>query len=89
MKTTIIAILLASVQIMPAATTDPAETPVYIGPKTGNHEKDTVAFRRSGDESRLLAFIGPARQVGTDTGEPEKDTWGYQPLVVETIAKAN
>ena len=88
MKTILIAILIASVQILPAAAADPAATPAYIGPQTGNPEKDTVAFRRSGDDSTRLAFIGPAQQVGTESGEPEKDTWGYQTLVVETVARA-
>ena len=88
MKSTLVAGLLATVQIAPAALADSTEKPDYVGVQTGNPETDTFALRPSDHGGKRLAFIGPAHQVGTTTGDLEKDTWGFEPVLVEKVADA-
>lgn len=56
--------------------------PAYIGDRAADPEDETFAYLVKTDESdRPLAFIGPARNVGPVTGDPERDTIGYRPLL--------
>jgi hypothetical protein len=56
--------------------------PIYIGDRSTNAEQETFGYTAGTTESpHLLAFIGPARNVGRVTGDPEKDTIAYRPLL--------
>jgi hypothetical protein len=56
--------------------------PTYIGDRAADPEDETFAYLVKTEESdRPLAFIGPARNVGPVTGDPERDTIGYRPLL--------
>ena len=58
--------------------------PTYLGIRSNNPEQETYASPvDSATFARTSAFIGPARSFGPVTGEPEKDTVGYIPLVVD------
>jgi hypothetical protein len=61
-----------------------APNPTYLGLRSNNPEQETYATPVDAARfARTLAFIGPARSVGTVTGEPEKDTIAYAPLLVD------
>ena len=59
-------------------------SPTYLGFRSNNPEQETYATPvDSATFARTSAFIGPARNVGPVTGEPEKDTVAYIPLFVD------
>lgn len=63
---------------------EPPATPTYLGLRSNNPEQETYGTRiDSAAFARTLAFIGPARSFGPVTGEPEKDTVGYSPLLID------
>ena len=55
--------------------------PNYIGDRSTNAEEETYAYWAPTDREQLVAFVGPARYVGPVTGNAEKDTIGYRPLL--------
>jgi hypothetical protein len=56
--------------------------PTYIGSRAADPEDETFAYLvKTEERNRPVAFIGPARNIGPVTGEPEKDTIGYRPLL--------
>jgi hypothetical protein len=58
--------------------------PTYLGVPSNNAEQETYATRVDAAMfTRTLAFIGPSRNVGPVTGEPEEDTVAYSPLFVD------
>lgn len=64
-----------------------AANPSYLGVRSANPEQETYATPvDSAVFASTLAFIGPPRSVGLVTGEPEKDTVGYTPLLVDPEA---
>jgi hypothetical protein len=67
----------------------PAE-PQYLGDRSNNPEQETFASVLPEVGGFILAFTGPARMVGTVTGDPEKDTVAYKPfLAMRTVAERN
>ena len=54
--------------------------PAYIGDRAADPEDETFGYLVKAEGNRPLAFIGPARNMGPVTGDPEKDTIAYQPL---------
>lgn len=64
----------------PAAAGSSKAGPEYIGDRAADAEDETFAYRVQSDGGRPLAFIGPARNIGPVTGDPEKDTIAYRPL---------
>lgn len=63
---------------------DLVANPTYLGVRSNNPEQETYGTRIDAAKfTRILAFIGPARSVGPVTGEPEKDTVAYTPLLVD------
>ena len=58
--------------------------PTYLGLRSNNPELETYGTVVDGATfARTLAFIGPARSVGPITGDPERDTVAYRPLLVD------
>ncbi|WP_027999087.1 hypothetical protein [Sinorhizobium arboris] len=56
--------------------------PIYIGARSTNPEQETFGYYLPKMEgTHLLAFIGPARNIGGVTGDAEKDTSAYRPVV--------
>jgi len=56
--------------------------PRYVGERSANPEQETYAWVVTGVGNHILAFSGPARMVGTVTGDPEKDTVAYTPVLI-------
>lgn len=55
--------------------------PTYIGDRSANPEQETYGYVVTVKTQRLLGFTGPARKVGPITGDAEKDTIAYRPLI--------
>ena len=55
--------------------------PQYVGDRSNNPEQETYAWVLTEVGDFILAFTGPARMVGTVTGDPEKDTVAYKPFL--------
>ncbi|MBZ9810439.1 MULTISPECIES: hypothetical protein [unclassified Mesorhizobium] len=55
--------------------------PTYIGDRAADPEDETFGYLVKTESDRPLAFIGPAHNVGPLTGDVEKDTIAYQPLL--------
>jgi hypothetical protein len=55
--------------------------PTYVGDRAADPEDETFAYLVKTEGDRPLAFIGPARNIGPVTGDAEKDTIGYRPLL--------
>ena len=54
----------------------------YIGARSANPEQETYGYVvTTPSEHLLLGFVGPAGNVGPATGDAEKDTIGYRPLL--------
>jgi hypothetical protein len=55
--------------------------PTYIGDRATDPEDETFGYLVKTEGDRPLAFIGPARNIGPVTGDAERDTIAYQPLL--------
>ena len=55
--------------------------PTYIGDRAADPEDETFAYLVKTEGDRPLAFIGPARNIGPVTGDAERDTMAYRPLL--------
>ncbi len=56
--------------------------PVYFGPHYVNPESETFGNPVAPVPEVRLWFMGPARAIGTTSGDPEKDTVAFQTIVV-------
>jgi len=63
---------------------EPGADPAYVGDRSNNPEQETYADTESSGDPNTLAFIGPARSYGPVTGDPEKDTIAYRPLLTDS-----
>src|SRR5215208_3084380 len=80
---TLAAIVLAGVMV-PSSTVIAGTLrtgPAYIGDRSDNPERETYGYVVTGESQQRLGFIGPARNVGAATGDVEKDTAAYRPLL--------
>ncbi len=81
-KLTIVAVVLTGVAgLSSTALADSLAGPTYIGDRSANPEQETYAHSVTTTSPRLLAFIGPARQVGVILGNAEQNTMAYRPLL--------
>lgn len=81
-KLTLANILLAGATMLSsAAMADPLTGPTYIGDRSENPEHETYGYLMKPESAHPLAFIGPARNVGTDAGDEESNTIAYRPLL--------
>ena len=55
--------------------------PTYIGDRAVDPEDETFAYLVKTQSDGPIAFIGPARNLGPVTGDAEKDTIAYRPLL--------
>jgi hypothetical protein len=55
--------------------------PAHIGDRSGNPERETYGYFMKAENARPLASIGPARSIGPVTGDAERDTIAYRPLL--------
>src|SRR5262245_48942139 len=55
--------------------------PTYIGDRVADAEDETFGYLVKTEGDRPIAFIGPARNMGVVTGDAEKDTIAYRPLL--------
>jgi hypothetical protein len=83
-KPTLATIVLASVTVLSSTAVAGSSTvdPTYIGDRSANPEQETYGYVvTTRSERLLLGFVGPAENVGPVTGDAEKDTIGYRPLL--------
>jgi len=59
----------------------PVICPIYVGARSANPEQETYGYLVKTESAHPLAFIGPARNIGPVTGNAEKDTIAYRPLL--------
>ncbi len=59
----------------------PMTCPIYVGARSANPEQETYGYLVKTESAHPLAFVGPARNIGPVTGNPEKDTIAYRPLL--------
>ena len=69
--------MLASAVAMAGSSSEPR----YIGDRSANPEQETFGYAVLPESNSRLAFIGPARKVGVVTGDGEKDTIAYRPMI--------
>jgi hypothetical protein len=55
--------------------------PMYIGDRSANPEHETYGYVVTTQSQQRLGYVGPARNVGAVTGDVEKDTVAYRPLL--------
>ncbi len=55
--------------------------PTYVGARSANPEQETYGYLVRTESAHPLAFIGPALYIGPVTGNAEKDTIAYRPLL--------
>jgi hypothetical protein len=55
--------------------------PIYVGDRSANAEQETYGYVVAVETQQRLGFVGPARKVGAATGNVEKDTIAYRPLL--------
>jgi hypothetical protein len=66
----------------PASHAQPLQPePQYLGDRSNNPEQETYAAVLTEVGGFVLAFIGPARNVGSVTGDQEKDTVAFVPFL--------
>jgi hypothetical protein len=83
-KPTLATIVLAGITVLSSTAGAGSATisPTYIGGRSANPEQETYGFVvTTRSEHLLLGFVGPAGTVGPATGDAEKDTTGYRPLL--------
>lgn len=77
-----ISVLAGATALCSAAVAEPSGVaPKYIGDRAADPEDETFGYLVKTEVDRPLAFIGPARNVGAVTGDAEKDTIAYRPLL--------
>jgi len=64
-----------------AVADSPMVRPTYIGDRPADLEDATFGYLMKIEGARPLAVIGPARNIGHVTGDVEKDTIAYRPLL--------
>lgn len=75
-------VLAGAIALCGAAVADSSGVgPTYIGDRSADPEDETFGYLVKTEVDRPLAFIGPARNVGAVTGDAEKDTIAYRPLL--------
>lgn len=82
-KLTLAKIVLAGITTISstAMAGSPMTGPIYVGARSANPEQETYGYVVKTENARLLAFIGPARNIGPVTGNAERDTIAYRPLL--------
>jgi len=80
---TLAAIVLAGVMVLSSTVIAGSSRtgPTYIGDRSDNPERETYGYVVTGESQQRLGFVGPARNVGAATGNVEKDTVAYRPLL--------
>ena len=80
---TVAAIVLAGVMVLSSTVIAGSSRtgPTYIGERSDNPERETYGYVVTGKSQQRLGFVGPARNVGAVTGNVEKDTVAYRPLL--------
>ena len=80
---TLAAIMLAGVTVLfnTAMAGSLRTGPTYIGDRSDNPERETYGYVVTGESQQRFGFIGPARNIGAVTGDVEKDTVAYRPLL--------
>lgn len=83
LKLTLAKIVLAGITTISsiAVAGSPMIGPIYIGNRSANPEQETYGYLIKTESAHLLAFIGPARNIGPVTGNAERDTIAYRPLL--------
>lgn len=66
-----------------AAVAAPASPARYIGPVSGNAERDTYGSIVGTAPAQTLCISGPAHYFGPRTGDPEDDSYGYDTMLIE------
>ena len=80
-KITAMTIVLVSATSIPAIALILKESdPAYTSSRSANPEQETYAYPALVETGRLIRFVRPASNIGTVTGDPEKDTVAYHPL---------
>jgi hypothetical protein len=82
-KLTLAKIMLAGITTISstAMAGSPMIGPIYIGDRSANPEQETYGYLVKTESAHLLAFIGPAHDIGPVTGNAERDTIAYRPLL--------
>ena len=83
-KPRLAAIVLAGITVLSSTAMAGPSTidPTYIGTRSANPEQETYGYVvTTQSECLRLGFVGPAGNVGPVTGDAEKDTIGYRPLL--------
>ena len=82
-KLTFALIVLASVTVLSRTANAGSSQigPTYIGDRSANPEQETYGHVVTTDSQHLFSFHGPARNVGAVTGDVEKDTIAFRPLI--------
>jgi hypothetical protein len=83
-KPTLATIVLAGITALSSTAVAGPSTmgPTYIGARSANPEQETYGYVVTTQSGHLLlGFVGPAGNVGPVTGDAEKDTIGYRPLL--------
>jgi hypothetical protein len=83
MKLTLVKIVLAGITTISstAMAGSPMIGPIYIGDRSANPEQETYSYLVKTESAHLLAFIGPTHNFGPVTGNAERDTIAYRPLL--------
>ena len=80
-KLTAMTIALVSATSIPAIALILKESdPAYTSSRSANPEQETYAYAASAGTGQLIRFVRPASNIGTVTGDLEKDTVAYHPL---------
>ena len=81
-KLTLAKIVLAGITTISstAMAGSPLIGPTYVGDRSADPEQETYGYLVKTEGAHLLAFIGPARNIGPITGNVESDTIAYRPL---------
>lgn len=79
------AVLVAVAALSSTAIACPSHTgQTYIGERSANPEHETYGYVMKTPSHRQVGFVGPARFVGMVTGEDEKNTIAYRPLLASS-----
>ena len=56
-------------------------SPTYIGDRSADPERETYGYLVTYGHPRPLGIVGPARNFGAVSGDDERDTIAFRPLV--------